>query len=57
MKYQQLHVDQNDQKIKIPVSCPEIIKDYNSGMDSVDLLDKKTAAYKLDRSDMVGVIN
>ena len=32
------------QSAKIPVSCSEIIKDYNSGMDGADLLDQKTAA-------------
>ena len=36
------------QSAKIPVSCPEIIKDYNSGMGGVYLLDQKAAAYKLD---------
>ena len=36
------------QNAKIPVPCPEIIKDYNYGMSGVDLLDQKTAAYKLD---------
>ena len=37
------------QNAKIPVPCSEIIKDYNSGMGGVDLLDQKTATYKLDR--------
>ena len=32
---------------KKPVPCPEIIKDYNSGMGRVDLHNRKTAAYKL----------
>ena len=36
------------QSAKIPVPCPEIMKDCNSGMGGVDLLDQKTAAYKLD---------
>ena len=36
------------QSVKIPVGCPEIIKDYNSGMGGADLLNQKTAAYKLD---------
>ena len=35
------------QSAKIPVPCPEIIKDDNSSMGGVDLLDQKTAAYKL----------
>ena len=39
---------------KIPVPCPEIIKDYNSGMDGVDLLGQKTAAHKLDRKSSGG---
>ena len=33
---------------KISVPCPDIIKDYNSGMDGVDLLTQKAASYKLD---------
>ena len=36
------------QSAKIPVPCPEIIKDYNSGMGAVDLVGQKTAACKLD---------
>ena len=37
------------QSAKIPVPCLEIIKDSNFDMSGVDLLDQKTAAYKLDR--------
>ena len=37
------------QSAKISVPCSEIIKYYNFGMGGVDLLDQKTAAYKLDR--------
>ena len=36
------------QGAEISDPCPEIIKDYNSGMKGVDLLDQKTAADKLD---------
>ena len=39
------------QSAKISVPCPEII---NSGMGGVDLLDQKTAGYKLDRKSSVG---
>ena len=42
------------QSVKIPVPCPEIIEDYKSGMGGVDLLDQKTAAYKLDRKSSGG---
>ena len=34
---------------KTPVPCPNIIKMYNNGMGGVDLMDQKTAAYRLDR--------
>ena len=44
------------QSTKIPVPRPEIIKGYNSGMGGVDLLDQKTASYKLAPSHLVGVI-
>ena len=42
------------QSSKIPVPYPEIIKDYNSAMGDVDLLDQKTAAYKLGRKSSGG---
>ena len=42
------------QSTKISVSWSEIIKDCNSGMGGVDLLDQKTAAYKLDRKSSGG---
>ena len=42
------------QSTKIPVPCSEIIKDYNCGMGGVDLLDQKTAAYKLDSKSSEG---
>ena len=37
------------QSVKIPVPCLEIIKDSNFDISGVDLLDQKTAAYKLHR--------
>ena len=33
---------------KTPMSCPNIIKMYNSNMGGVDVIDQKTAAYHLD---------
>ena len=33
----------------VPVSCPNIMKFYNNGKDGVDVIDQKTAAYRLDR--------
>ena len=38
----------------LPVSCLEIIKDYNSAMGGVDLLYQKTGAYKSDRKSSGG---
>ena len=35
--------------MNVPVSCPNIIKFCNNGMYGVDIMDKKTAAYRLDR--------
>ena len=32
----------------VPVSCPNIVKFYNDIMDGVDIMDKKTAACRLD---------
>ena len=29
--------------------CPSIVKEYSNGMGGVDLLDQRTAAYKLDQ--------
>jgi hypothetical protein len=34
---------------KTIVPCPQMIKRYNAGMGGVDLLDQRTAAYRLDR--------
>ena len=44
----------NGQSTKTSVPYQEIIKDYNSGMVAVDLLDQKTAAYRLDRNSSGG---
>ena len=42
------------QKAKISVPCPNIIKSYNANMGGVDILDQKTAAYRLDRKSACG---
>ena len=36
-------------KTKISVPCPKVVKFYNSSMSGVDLMDQRTAAYRLDR--------
>ena len=33
----------------VPVSCPNIIKFYNNGIDVVDIMDQKTGTYILHR--------
>ena len=43
-----------DKSVKIPVPCPLIVKEYNNGMSGVDLLEQRTAAYKLDRKSSNG---
>ena len=40
-------------KTKSLVSCPKVVKLYNSGMGGVDLMDQRTAAYRLDRNSPV----
>ena len=33
---------------RIPVSCPNIMKFYNDGMNGVDIMDEKTAVCRFD---------
>ena len=40
-------------KTRSLVSCPKVVKLYNSDMGGVDLMDKRTAAYRLDRKSSV----
>ena len=40
-------------KIKSLVPCPKLVKLYNSGICVVDLMDQRTAAYRLDRKSSV----
>ena len=38
---------------KICFSCPTVVKLYNNDMDGVDLMDQRTAAYRLDRNSSI----
>ena len=40
-------------KTKSSVPCPKVVKLYNSDMAGVDLMDQRTAAYRLDRKSSV----
>ena len=40
-------------KTKTSVPCPKVIKLYNSSMSGVDLMDQRTAEYRLDRKSSV----
>ena len=37
----------------VSVSCPNIIKFYNNGIDGVDIMDQKTATYRLHRKETI----
>ena len=40
-------------KTKSSVPCPKVVKPYNSNMGGVDLMNQRTAAYRLDRKSSV----
>ena len=40
-------------KTRSLVSCPKVVKLYNSDMGGIDLMDQRTAAYRLDRKSSV----
>ena len=40
-------------KTKSFVTCPKVVKLYNSSIGGVDLIDQRTAAYRLDRKSSV----
>ena len=44
------------QGLRVTVPCPKMVKDYNSNMGSVDLLEQKTAVYRLDHKSSGGEI-
>ena len=45
---------EKDSKIKSLVPCPEVAKLCNSGMDGVDIMDQRTAAYRWTGSHLLG---
>ena len=44
---------EKDLKTNSSVPCPKVVKLYNSGMSGIDLMDQRTAAYRLDRKSSV----
>ena len=44
---------ENGSKTKFLAPCPKVVKLYNSGMGGIDLMDQRTAAYRLDRKSSV----
>ena len=49
MTYYQLRGEKKGSKTKSSISCPKVVKLYNSDMGGVDLVEQRIAAYRLDR--------
>ena len=45
-----VHRREKGSKTKSSVSCPKVIKLYNSGIGGVDFMDQRTATYRLDQT-------
>ena len=48
-----VHCRQKGSANKISVACPDVIKLYNRNMGGVDLIDQRTAAYRLDQKSSI----